>query len=330
MTVTLAMVAKLEQRPLQKGIIMNLLREGPILQYLPFENVNSLTNIAVRWTKLPTVAFRKINAGYTANEGDVDQVWESVYAFGGEISLDRVWDKVGNLIQDPRTLQVAMKSKAMALTFQDYFVNGDHGSDADGFEGIKKRISLMPARQSVRASSTTDVIDPTASAANARYFLDKWEQASYSANQGQYNVILCNEAMMWGFGRVLRYLGSAGGALYDITKDMFDREILTYKGKPFVDVGLKVDQSTEVITVTETAEDAGADATSVYFVPFNMEHGVTGIQLSPMEIYDPLNGGEQEATPTKLVRVEWWCGLSGFGSYGPVRLHNIENPANWT
>ena len=331
MAVTLAQVAKLSDAPLRKGIILNMIRESPILGMVPFENVNSLSSVAVRWTNLPSVAFRKVNAGYTASEGDVEQVYESVYGFGGDIELDRVFKKItGSLIQGPRTLQIEMKTKAMAIKFSDYFINGDHAVDVDGFEGLKKRVSNMPSRQSVRASASTDILDPTASVANARLFLDKWEQAMYSANGGNVNAILCNEGLKWGLGRVLRYLNAAGGVLLDTSKDEFEREILTYKGAPIMDAGLKSDQSTEIISATETAEDAGTDATSAYFVSFNMEQGITGIQLSEMETYDPLDGAEKSDKPTNLVRVEWWCGLAGFGSYGFTRLHNIETPSSWT
>jgi len=331
MAVTLAQVAKLEKHELRAGILMNLLREGPILEHIPFENVSSLTSVAVRWTTLPSVAFRRVNGAYTASEGDVEQVYESVYGFGGDIEIDRVFGKItGSLIKDPRQLNIEMKSKAMALKFNDYFINGDHASDPDGFEGLKKRLSSYPSRQRVRASASTDILDPTASAANARLFVDKWEQAMYSANGGDVQAILCNEGLKWGIGRVLRYLSASGGSLLDTAKDQFDREILMYKGAPIMDMGLKADQVTEVISAAETAEDAGTDATSAYFVPFNMENGIQGIQLSDMEIYDPLDGAEQASKPTQLVRVEWWCGLAGFGSHGPTRLHNIETPASWT
>ena len=112
--------------------------------------------------------------------------------------------------------------------------------------------------------------------------------------------------------------------------DMFDREVQTYKGARFVDAGLKSDQTTEIITVTEDPGDGGNDGTSAYFVPFNKEQGIIGIHLDPMEIYDPLQGGEMDTAPANLVRIDYWAGLCGFGSYGPTRMHSIENPANWT
>jgi len=332
MSITLAHLAKIETEPLRKGILMNLLRNSDALGILPFENVNSLRSVAVRWTNLPTVAFRKINAGYTPDEGDVEQVWESVYGFGGEIKFDRVFDKIGNTIVSPRALQVQMKTEAMSLTFNDYFINGDHASDPDGFEGLKKRLSLMPSRQSVQMGAAgATAVDPTASAANARAFFDKMEEAHYKCNRGNVSAIFANEGVKWGIGKIARYASiTSGGGVIDVTKDSFDRSIVSYKGVPIFDMGLKSDQSTEIITNTMTAADAGADSTTVYFASFNMQQGVQGIQLGPLDIYDPLKGGEQESTPTKLVRLDWWIGLAGFGSYGITKMWNLEGTNLWT
>jgi len=331
MAYTLSQLSKIETEPLRKGIIMNILRYAKLMEWLPFENVGALRSVAVRWTELPDVSFRGINMGYTGSEGQYEQVYESVYGFGGEIEFDRVFEKIQNTIVDPKTDQVNQKMKALGFTFNDYFINGDHATDPDAFEGLKKRVSLLPSRQTVGfAGASSAALDPTASTANARTFVDTFEKAMYRTNSGQVNAILCNEGIKWGLGKVLRYVGVSGGNWLDMTKDSFDREYPTYKGVPLIDVGLKKDQVTEIITETEVAGDAGADATSIYFVSFGIEDGLTGIQLAPLEVYDPLNGGERESKPTKLTRIDWWIGMAGFGSYGLTRAWNVEGAANWT
>jgi len=331
MAFTLAQLAKLETDPTRKGIMTNIIRDAKVMELLPWENVGSLQSVAVRYRTLPTGGvFRKVGGAYTeATDGDVEQVWESVYGFGGEILFDRVFDKITNTIIDPKVLQTQMKLKAMALQFNDYFINGDHATDADGFEGLKKRVSGMPSRQTIAIGDSAPS-DATASAAAARTFLKNWDKAWYRCNNGSVNAIFMNEAMVYAFGDVLRYIGSSGGNLLDVTKDSFDRDLVTYKGAPFIDMGLKADQSTEIITVTETALDAGADSTSVYFASFNIDQGVVGIQLGPLESYDPNAGGEMSTQPAKQLRIEWWHGLAGFGSYGLTRLYNIGDPAGWT
>ena len=326
MPFSLADYAKIQTDPKRKMVITNMLRESAIMELMQYENTDTLSTVQVRWNTLPSAAFRKLGATYTASEGSYDEVWESLYALGGLIEIDRVYEKVRNPIVDPRVDQVLQKTKSIMLTFNDYFINGDLAVDEDGFEGLKKRISNMPARQTVSASGSTDILDPTASAANARKFLDKWEEAAYAANDNDFQMIICNEKMMWGYGRVLRFLGASGGPLFDTATDFFEREVLTYKGARIVDIGLKKDQTTEIITLTEDPGDGGNDATSVYFVPVNLEDGVFGIQLAEPDIEE----GYKDGLVLRQILVDWFVGLATFGSYGPTRLKNIETPANWT
>lgn len=331
MAITLAQLAKLENQALRKAIILNIIRDANLLDTFPFENIDALKAVAVRWTKLPSVGWRRVNEGYTSSEtGDTEQVWESLFGFGGDITFDRVLGKIKNTIVDPQTLQTQMKIKALAYEWKDKFINGDHATDPDSFEGLKKRVSVMPSRQTVYfAASNAAPLDPTASAANARAFFDKLAEAKKYCNGGQVSGIFCNEGVYLGFGRAARYMQTAGNFL-DVTKDSLDREIITFQGTPLYDMGLKADQSTEIITNTEVAGDAGADSTSVYFACYDMEQGIYGIQLEDLEVYDPLNGGEMETSPSKMLRLDWWNGLAGFGSFGIVRARNLAAPSSWT
>jgi len=335
MAYTLAQLAKIETTPLKKGVILNLLRYAPIMDSLPFENVDSLHSIAVRWKTLPGAAFRKVNASYTTSEGDVDQVEEAVYGMGGGIKFDRVFDKIKNVIQDPKVMQMDMKTRAMALTFNWYFINGDHAVDPDGFEGLKKRVANMPTRQTVYAAASNAAgLDPTASTANARAFLDKLEEAYYKCNNGNVQMIIGNEAFRWSLGRAIRFLQASGASFLSTQKDQFEREIMTYKGTPIYDAGLKVDQSTEVITLTEAGGTGTANTTSFYLVSTStptgdvqgaISEGLTGIQLGPMEIYDVASTGEQTEK-----HIDWWVGLANFGAHSIVRVRNLLSPASWT
>lgn len=330
--ITLGQVAALETEPLKKGVILNIIRDAPIMEKLPFVNVSALRSVAIRWDKLPTGgAFRKLNEGYTAaQEGTVAQVEESLFGFGGEITYDRVLTKIKNVIGDPIDLQTKMKVKALAYSWKDAFINGDHLVDEDSFEGLKKRVSNMPSRQTVYAAGNTSAgLDPTASAANARAFVDKFEEAWHYCLGGQVNAVYCNEGVLLGIPRVFRYLQLTGN-MFDTTKDMLDREFITYKGVPIYDVGYKTDQSTEIITNTEVGGDSSANTTSVYFASFDSEEGLNGIQIEPLSVYDPLAGGESSSAPMLIRRIDWWNGLANFGSYGIVRLRNLKAASSWT
>lgn len=331
--ITLAQIAQLATDPMKKYIGMQLLRDAKILEVLPFENVSSLKVTAYWWETLPSGGgFRSLNEGYTSAEnGQLGDGSEFVYGFGGDITFDSILERVKDVAGDPIKMQVDGRLKAMSLTWNDYFINGDVAVDPKGFNGIKKRVSLMPSRQTVYfTANTTDApLDPTATAANARAFINKINQAWRYCNNGNVNAILCNEDFIIGFSRVLSLLQGYGNYLA-VTKDQFGREEVTYRGVKFFDMGLKRDQSTEIISNTEIAGDGGADSMSVYLLSINMEDGVYGIQLNEFNAYDPLGGSEMESKPSKLYRVDWWNGIASFGRKGIVRLRNLERLADWT
>jgi hypothetical protein len=331
MAYTLAQYANLEVDPTKKYVMRNLLREMKVAEYLPFTTINALRTAAYRWSLLPSVAFRDLNGTYTEDtSGNVDQVWESLYILGGELDFDRVFGKVsGGAVVDPYKLQVDMKLVALALKFNDQFINGDLASDPLGFEGLKKRISLMPSRQKVCVTTTAATsLDVTSSAANVALFWKGVEKAYEYCNRGQVNLIVCNEDMKMGLGSSLRYINAAGGNFLDVSKDSFDRAVVTYKGTPIVDIGLKADQSTEIITDTETdADSTHSVSTSMYFASFNEQQGVIGIQLGPVEV---IPNAEKDVATVDKTLIEWVVGLAGFGSYGVTRLWNILAPDTWT
>jgi len=332
--ITLAQLAQLEKEPMKKYIGMQLLREVKLFDLLPFENVSGLKVQAYWWEKLPTGgAFRSLNEGYTSYEdGQLGDGTEHVYGFGGDITYDSVLEKIKDVVGDPIQMQVNARLQSMGITWNNYFINGDVATDPKGFNGIKKRVAGMDARQTIyfagAAGGSTAPLDPVASAANARAFLNKFLMAKRRCNKGQVSAFLMNENMIVGFSRVLSYIQGAGNYL-SVNQDQFGREEVSFKGIPFVDVGLKQDQSTEIITETETALDAGADSTSIYAVSFDMTAGIYGIQLDQFNAYDPL-GGEMESKPSKMYRVDWWNGIANFGRHGIVRMRNLEALADWT
>lgn len=164
MAVTLADLARQERQPLQKFILLNLLRYSDLMGLVPFENADSLSNIVVRWKELSSVAFRQVNGTYSEGTGTTEQVTEGLYALGGEVKYDRVFDMVKNTIEDVKATQTKMKLKAIAYKFNDAFINGDHVSDVNSFEGVNKRIaSYLPSRQSISIGTAFDV---TSTAAN--------------------------------------------------------------------------------------------------------------------------------------------------------------------
>lgn len=109
-----------------------------------------------------------------------------------------------------------------------------------------------------------------------------------------------------------------------------------------IDVGLKSDLATEIITGTEDPGDAGNDSTSIYVVRFGgISHkdasGQTtvmdddglrliqlkGTSLSPYDLPEPTAGN----APIIAQRIDWAIGLRQAGRYSVVRLKGFKMAA---
>ena len=90
------------------------------------------------------------------------------------------------------------------------------------------------------------------------------------------------------------------------TEDMFGRVINAYGGVPLIDIGIKADQSTQIIPNDEKLSE-GTEETSIYAVKYGEEEYMWGVQQGAMEARDL---GELQTKPCYRDRVEWVVGLA--------------------
>lgn len=348
MALSLIEVLKVTQNRMGKAIMMDMLRQCPVLQMLPIHPIDAFELKETRWQTLPTVGTRAIGGTWTASEGTLEQYATTVHAYGGDIVVDRLLTKV-NSQENPLLTQTKMKTAALANKFNVDFIDGAHSTDPNGFEGLKQLVSNAPSRMTINLETAGDTLKVLASTATEHSFIDGLHQllhvlgASVSGDgRKDVNIALfMNEATYLGVSQVLRRLG-----LNKIVIDAYDRAWDSFGPAKLVDIGLKADQSTEIISSTETAGDAGLDSTSIYGVRFGGipsptadgktevidDAGVQLLQLNGtgLEPYDPLNGGEggAAAVPAYVRRIEWVIGLHQRAKYSVARLKGFKMAAS--
>jgi hypothetical protein len=130
-----------------------------------------------------------------------------------------------------------------------------------------------------------------------------------------------NEKSYLGIGQVLRRVGLTSDHM-----DTYGRQWTTFDTSggsvALIDIGLKVDQSTEIITSTEDPGDGGSDATSIYGVRYDAEDGFRGIQLEAPNVYQV--AAEAEAGPYGLWRCDWPYGFEQIGQYSAARITGFD------
>lgn len=303
---TLAELSKIETDPLRKSVIDTLLMESNLMQLVPWETIGQLATTIVRVQDLPSVGFRKINEGYAATIGHFEQKVENISLMGCYMDTDKAIARAKNTIADARVIMQTLALKAAAYKFNDKFINGDPASDPEEFKGLQKRVDDVVAEgyteQYINNEGTSgDGI--LLSTGESHNFLNKLDQLIYSIKGHAPDYLLMNKKCLLAVRALLRK-----EKLLDQTKDMFDRTVDVYSGARLIDIGVKADQTTEIITNTETLEAAGAaESTSIYAVKFGIGELLWGIQEYPMEVEDK---GLLESAPIYRTELDWPLGLA--------------------
>ena len=321
---TLAELSKIETDVLRKSVVDTLLMESNLLELVPWETIGTLSTSVIKYQDLPSVGFRKINAGYTESTGTFAQKTENISLMGGMIDTDKALARAKNTVADARAIQQTMMVKAIAYKFNDRFINGDPATDPEEFRGISKRVDdiladgyteqFIDLAGTYGAARDAGILYDDASAYN---FLNKLDQLIYAIKGHNPDYLLMNKKTLLAVRSLLRKM-----KLLDTTKDMFDRVVDVYGGAKLVDIGTKADQLTEIITNAEDPMGVYTSdvSTSIYAVKFGIGEFIWGIQEYPMEVTDK---GLLEAKPVYRTEIDWPLGLAHIDPRCLGRLCNI-------
>jgi len=321
---TLAELSKIETDTLRKSVADTLLMESSLLEMIPWETIGTLATTVIRYADLPSVGFRKLNAGYTESTGSFVQKVENISLMGGMIDTDKALARAKNTVADARAIQQTLMLKALAYKFNDKFVNGNPLSDPEEFKGVSKRVDdivsdgytgqLIDCGGTYGAARDAGILYNDANSYN---FLTKLDQLIYSIKGHNPDFLFMNQKTLLAVRALLRQL-----KLLDTTKDMFDRNVDVYAGARMVDIGVTSDQSTEIITNTEDPQSLYTSdvSTSIYAVKFGIGDMLWGIQEYPLEVTDK---GLLEDKPVYRTEIDWPLGLANVDPRCTARLCNV-------
>jgi len=288
---TLIEAAKLQQTPLQRGVIEIFPRVSPVLERLPFFPVNGMAYVYNQEETLPGVAFRGINESYTADTGVVNPAVERLFIFGGISQYDRALVKTQGNVNNLRAVHDAMKAKAEALLFTRTFFKGNNTVNGKEWDGLENRLSGAQVIDNGCNDFSLACLDRT-----------------IDAVQGSPDVIFCNKIMRREISAAVR---AAGQAIETVT-GAFGQQLPAYAGIPIAVIE-DDNEGNEILGFTE-----GCCSTSIYVVRFGIKEYVCGLQAGAMDVEDlGANGIFLETL------IEWIAGLGVFHPKAAARYRHI-------
>ena len=129
--------AKLSNDMLQKGVILTMAKQSPVLEKLPFMEIVGNGYAYNLVGELPTVGFRAVNTGYSEAGATVSREVEHLVILGGDVDVDTFIARTRGNINDIRAIQTELKAKATAREFEKKFFTGTGSSNE--FKGLDQR-----------------------------------------------------------------------------------------------------------------------------------------------------------------------------------------------
>ncbi|PEM65331.1 phage major capsid protein [Bacillus pseudomycoides] len=283
MALTLAQARLYSKDTLQAGVIEMIARESAVLERLPFMEISGNSYKYNLETTLPTVAFRAVNTGYTANEGSIEQKTEGLVILGGDVDVDKFIVQVNGDVNSIRAIQTEMKAKAVANTFTKTFFKGDHAVSANEFDGLDVRMKGSAQEIAFKAGDKLieklhEVLDVVEGGADVLYMSKRVRRELQKALEGQTHYIQVGKDE---FGRVVEMFG--------------DVEIRTV--------------SDLILT--------GGEIYAVKFGPMSHTCGLTNGGISVRDL------GELDTLPVLRTRIEWYVGLAVFNPKAIAKIDNV-------
>ncbi len=311
MAITLTEAAKLSQNTLQKGVLETFVQTSPLLDRIPFMEIEGNAFAYNEEGTLPGVEFRAVNGSYTESTGTVNPKTESLVILGGDADVDTFIQKTRSNFNDQRAVQTAMKVKAASYKYQDTFINGDTAVDTNAFDGLKKRLIGGQVISSPGANGSPVF----GTNADTEAFWGAMDDlvSSVPGIDGTNGAIYANSKII---GKI-RSAGRRAGGVEVVREDLTGKRIVTWNGIPVLDLGTTA-AGVDILPLTETKGTSDLTS-SIYAVKFGEDEGdqaVTGLTNGGVDVRDL---GEQQVKPAYRTRIEFFCGVGVFGGKAAAR-----------
>jgi HK97 family phage major capsid protein len=295
MALTLAEGAKLSNDVLQQGVIETVINDSPVLQRLPFIEIvgNGLTynreNVAA------TAGFFAVGDTWTESTPTFTQIAASLTILGGDADIDNYIARTRNNVQDIEAAVVELKAKAVQQKFDDTFITGDTGTDANAFDGID---TLCAAGQTLSMGTN-----------GATLTLDKLDELVDLVRGGKPEMLLMSRRSRRTLSSLAR---TSGSGVVEHDRDEFGRMVAFYDGIP---VGVN-----DYISDAQTV-GTSTDCSTIYALQFG-EGGVSGL-TGPGGVSIERVGALETKDATR-VRVKWYVSVALFNELKLAKLIGVR------
>ena len=293
MAMTQSEAAKLSNDMLLRGVIETVVKESPVLTYLPFLGVTGTAVSYNREATMPAAGFYSVGDTWSEATPTFTAKTATLKILGGDADVDNFLQQTYADTNDIEAEVIASRAKAVAHKFTETFYSGDIIADSESFDGLQ---NLVPSGQTVNMGTNGGALT-----------FDKLDEMIDLIKPGKPDVLLMAKRTR----RKLKSLRRSDGISTEMQLNEFGQQVETYDGIPLlVDDFCPIDEEM----------GSGEDLSSIWAVKFGVGTGLMGLENGGIQVE---RVGELETKDATRHRIKWYCGLALFSELGVARLAGI-------
>jgi len=307
MATTLTEYAKLSNDILRQGVIETMIKECPLLQMLPWMEINGNALTYNRELTLPAAEWHAVNDDWSTSPAvTFTQKTATLAILGQNADIDNYVLQTRSNIQDVESAVIELTAKALRHELEDKFLYGNSSSDPKQFDGLIKLIDTSTASDQVIA----------AGASGATLTLTMLDQLIDAVKGGKPDILLMSRRSR----RKVNALARAAGSNLEVGRGALGEFVQLYNGIPIA-VSDFIRDSHTLASGLETAYIGGSCST-IYALSLG-EDGVAGLtgpgglQITPI--------GDMETKDARRYRIKMYCGLALFSSVKAAALIGVQD-----
>jgi len=257
-------------------VVRAMVSRATVLEFAQFYAMTGNADYARKAATASGGQFRALNSDYPANQVNPQFANPTLKILGDKVEVDRAHERRGNDISSVRAAELVNFAMNLGRQFQNYFFNGDSGTNANEFDGIKV---LVPASQKITAAAnglSVNLGNSDAARQSQQQFLELIDTLIETVDGGA-EVLFMDS-------KTLSRLTTVAREFIQYEEGNFGRKIPFYNGVPIRPAGY--DKNGNRIIGHNEIVGTATNTTSIYAVRFGERADLTVATNVGVEVKD--------------------------------------------
>ncbi len=307
MATLLTEASKLSNDVLYQGVIETVVKDSPLLQLLPWIEIQGNALTYNRELTLPSAEWHAVNDDWTTSpQVTFLQKTATLAILGQNADVDNYIRQTRSNIQDVESAIIELTAKAIRHELEDKLIYGDNVTSPNQFDGLVKLINTGSASAQLIAAGAT----------GATLTLSMIDQLIDAVKGGKPDLLMMSRRSR----RKIMALARAAGNNLEVGKGALGEFVQYYNGIP-ISINDFIKDTHTLVGSVETAF-TGDICSTIYALSFG-EDGLCGLtDRSGLQV---VRIGEMETKDASRTRIKWYVSLALFSNIKAAALIGVKD-----